>query len=103
MNRLRHGDYVRDITYEQYKELKKVGPFYFPKYITDDEDQRDYYKHAYLFEETEGPDKGRVRHAYKKHCLTLLTFEEFLEKLANTYKDGELVIPTKKTKYIFNG
>lgn len=74
--KLQQGDYVTDLTDEQFDELMDLQPDYYLKYYYED--------NCGLF--WNGSFIGMLRHDYKKECINLLSFEEFKQRSINLYK-----------------
>lgn len=82
MKKLQEGDYVRNLTEEQWSELLMIecGKFTLTYYIAS-KDNDEYHLKSLRFDEF-----GDLMHGEKIYCKNELTFEEFKQRAINTYK-----------------
>lgn len=80
MKTLQVGDYVKNLTKEQFDEILTVNSIDRFMFYTTIEDF-DFYGAGIVYSEF-----NRFLHAEKKMCKTELTFKEFLLRAKNTFK-----------------
>lgn len=83
MKKLQEGDYVRNLTEEQFNELLMIetGRVSLTYSITLSE-RTGCYKQSLRFDED-----GDLMHGWKSLCKNELTFEEFKQRAINTYNN----------------
>ena len=95
---LKDGDYVKNITRDQYDLLKKISKNKDEDRMSDfielDRETKNYYPHSYVF----SARNMLIKHGFKSSCIEELSFEEFYARAVFTYSKQAM----KKTKYLFN-
>ena len=79
MKKLEQGDYVKDLTEQQFNELQDIeGCFYRVLWSSNTLEGDDFITESVMF------DRGALVHSIKEDVTNLLSFDEFKERLINT-------------------
>ena len=79
--KLQQGDYVTDLTKEQFDELQDIEGFNGERlpYYNDKEDGKVFFANGLVYDEC-------FYHSKKEYCKTKLSFTEFKQRAINTFE-----------------
>ncbi len=79
--KLQQGDYVTDLTEEQFDELQDIENFHGGRlpYYNDKEDGKVFFANGLVYDE-------HLYHSRKDSCKNHLTFTEFKQRAINTFE-----------------